>query len=328
MIRLGMPRRSWRCAAVCAVTALLGGAPAHAQGALFLLVPFGARAVALGEAVSADTALGVEGVWWNAAALAHMPAKEVSLHYSATVPNTNSMMLSLVLPSRVIGTLALAGYLVSYDKQFATDPLTGAEIGVISNSNALLAASYATPVGKRLAVGVTLKFLTARFACSGVCGEVPVLSGQTSALDVGAQYALPTSVPVSVGLSLRNIGPPLQIKDAEQADPLPRVIQFGVQTRVPVAALQQNETTLDLSADVKSSKALLGFNAGVGAALTYRAQYMLRFGYKQQSGEGGGPSIGIGLQRGAFGFEFSRRFDSLSAQFGETPTYFSLRGRF
>ena len=308
---------------------MVGSAAAiHAQsGALFLLVPFGARAVGLGEAISADTTLGSEGIWWNAASLARLPAKEVAIHHSQTIIATSDM-ITVAVPSRVFGTLAAGAYIVDYGDQQATDEFTGQPIGVITNRNYLLALSYATPVGKRLSIGVSYKFLMLRFACSGTCGRVATISGQSSAVDVGAQYVLATSFPLTIGASVRNVGPKLQVKDKPQADPLPLVFQGGVSSRVPIASLAAAGATLDLSADVLVSDALGGTNIGLGASLGFQDFYFLRAGYKKQQGEGSGPSLGIGLQRGALGIDLSRRFDALSAQLGETPTYITLRARF
>lgn len=321
-------RRAFAC--LIGVVAFLGTATtSRAQdGGLFLLFPFGARAVAMGEAVSADTALGSEAVWWNAAALARIPQRELALHHSSTLI-ANSDMFTFVVPSRVIGTLAFSAYLVNYGDQQATDPFSGQPTGTITNLNYLLMASYGTPVGKRLSIGVSYKFLILRFACSGICGNTPVLSGQTSALDVGAQYTLPTPFPLSIGGSIRNIGPALQVKDKPQADGLPKIVQVGAMSRLPIPALRDAGASLDVSADViHQTSTFGGTNFGVGAALGYRDAYFLRAGYKQQEGEQSGPSIGIGLQRGAFGLDLSRRFDRLSSTLGTPPTYITLRAAF
>jgi len=308
--------------------ALFGATPAlEAQsGALFLLVPFGARAVGMGEAVSADTTLGTEGLWWNAAALSRLPEKEVAIHHSKTLIAT-SEMLTIAAPSKVIGTLAFGAYIVDYGDQQATDN-QGQAIGVITNRNYLLALSYGTPVGKRLGVGVTYKFLMLRRVCSGACGNTAVISGSSSALDVGAQYALPTPFPMSLGVTVRNMGPKLQVKDQAQADPLPKVLQMGAMGRLPITRLKEAGASVDVSLDLLSSDALNGTNVGVGIVAGYMDQYFLRGGYKKQAGEGSGPSIGLGFQRGAFGFDLSRRFDALSQELGEPPTYITLRARF
>lgn len=317
-----------RCAGALVGVLLLAPASAlQAQnGGLFLLVPFGARAVGQGEAVVADSTLGTEAMWWNAAALARLPKRELAVHHSQTVIATSDM-LTFAMPSRVLGTLAASAYLVNYGDQQNTD-INGAVVGTITNRNYQVAVSYATPVGKRFNAGLTYKFVMLRFACSGICGNVPVLSGQSNALDLGAQYVLPTKLPITLGASVRNLGPALQIKDAAQADPLPQVVQVGLRTRLPITALTEAGATLDLGADFLNASALGGGAGGVGLTLGYREQAFLRAGYKMQPGQGRGPSVGFGFQRGALGVDISRRFDALSSQLGDPPTYVSLKARF
>jgi hypothetical protein len=109
---------------------------------------------------------------------------------------------------------------------------------------------------------------------------------------------------------------------------LPRIVQVGARTRVPIKALNDAKATLDVSADVLSAAALGGTAGGVGLSLGYRGQAHFRAGYKFQQGQGAGPSVGIGLERGGFSVDIARRFDALSAQLGEPPTYVSIRARF
>lgn len=317
--------------ALCVVITPLRAITAQ-TGGLFLLVPFGARAIGVGEAVSADTALGSEGIWWNPAAIARMPSREITFQNSRTVLAPSSNMLTLAFPSRVIGSLAVSGYIVDYGDQEATDVNSGASVGLISTRNYLISATYATPVGKRLGLGVTYKLLMLRSACAGTCGDFPVLSGRTSAIDVGAQYVVPSAFPLSIGLSVRNVGPKLQVRDQPQADPLPRVIQFGATSRLPIASVTASGASIDVSADVmRAPSAVLSADEtmfGVGVSLGYKDQYFIRGGYKKQQGDAGGPSFGFGIQRGAFGLDFARRLDRLSSSLGETPTYVALRARF
>jgi hypothetical protein len=318
-----------RAVAGAVVLLALGAPRLPAQsGGLFLLVPFGARAVAQGQAAVADSGLGSEGIWWNAAALARMREKEVAVHHSQTVIATSDM-LTLVLPSRVLGTVAASAYLVNYGDQPVTDGLSGVVLGNITNRAYTLAASYATPIGSRVSAGLTYKFVMLRFQCSGACGEVPTLSGSSSALDAGVQYRLHGRLPVVAGVSVRNIGPALQIRDREQADPLPRVVQVGLRSRVPIRALAAEGAALHVMGDLLQTTALDGLVVGLGAELAYRDQFFLRSGYLRQPASGSsGPSIGVGASRGALSLEIARRFDELSAQLGDTPTYVALRVRF
>lgn len=316
---------------VAALAVLVGcGAPLRPlfaqNGGLFLLVPFGARAVAQGEAVVADSTLGTEGMWWNAAALAKLAKQELAVHHSQTVIATSDM-LTYARPSKVLGTLAASAYIVNYGDQQATDA-NNQPTGTITNRNYQLAVSYATPMGKRLSAGLTYKLVMLRFQCTGICGDTPVISGTTTALDLGAQYALPTTVPISVGLAVRNLGPALQLKDAEQADPLPRVIQVGVRAEIPSKALAARKAALEASADVIHAPALEGAAGGVGLTLSYNRQAFLRAGYNLRPGQSSGPSIGIGVERGALSIDIAQRYDAISTQSRETPTYVTLRARF
>lgn len=309
---------------------LLGAAPVSARaqsGALFLLVPFGAQAVGRGEAVMGHRALGTEAIWWNPAALARLEKREVAVHHGQSVVATTDMV-AMAAPSKVLGTLAAGAYLVNYGDQQATDPVSGTPVGTITNRSYLLAMSYATPAGKRFNAGLTYKFLMLRFQCSGLCGQLPAISGSSSALDLGAQYLLPVRSPVTVGASVRNLGPALQVKDAEQADPLPRVVQAGITAEVPVQALSAAGASLEVAGDLQQSSALGGAAVGLGVVLGYRKELFLRGGYKAQSGDARGLSFGFGYQRGALAVDVARRLGGLSAQLGEPPTFVSLRARF
>ncbi len=319
--------RQWLAVAFVAAGSALSRPAAAQNGGLYLLMPFGARAVGQGEAVAADTTLGSEGIWWNPAALARMTRQELALHHSATVVYETADMLTYVRPSKVLGTLAASAYWVNYGNQDATD-INGQPVGKITNRNYQLAVAYATPMGKRLSAGLTYKFAMLRFQCSGTCGDQPVISGSTSALDVGAQYALPTATPISLGISVRNLGPALQMKDAEQADPLPRVVQMGVRVQVPSKALAARKTTLDVAADIVNAPALDGAAGGLGVTFAYDKQLFLRAGYRQQPGESKGPSLGFGFERPSFGVDLAQRYDAVSSQSGKSATYFTLRARF
>ncbi|MEP6765766.1 MAG: PorV/PorQ family protein [Gemmatimonadaceae bacterium] len=291
-------------------------------GALFLLLPLGARTVALGEAVVADTSLGTEALWWNPAALARLQKREVAIHHSQTFAG-NSDLLVFAYPSKRLGTLTAGVDIFDGGGDQAVTDSVGTFLGNASNRNFVFMASYATPIGKRLSVGLTGKVVVYKVACS-VCA-LPTPS--TNAIDIGAQYVLSWRLPITIGASARNLGQPFQVKDAEQADPLPRLIQVGARVQIPIAVLDSNDTAFDVSADVFSSPAYSGPGLRLGASLTYSHDYALRVGYKTAAGDNdnqNGFSIGFGFTKGSFGLDFARRFDSTS-QLGTSPTYVSLR---
>jgi hypothetical protein len=309
---------------VAAVLTIAGTASAQGAGAAFLLLPIGARGVGAGEAVVADT-LGADGAWWNPASLAAMQRSELSLSGSQAFEGT-SAAIGYARPSKALGTIAISANILDYGDQGNTDPVTGADLGTISIRSTIAMVSYATPIGQRLRVGLSYKYARLAFTCSGVCGDVPQFVGSSTALDLGAQYVLPTTMPITVAAAIRQLGPDFQVRDAEQADPLPRTVQLGVSARVPSAALDSAGVQLDVLGDVFSSLAYESLSLRLGGVLTYRARYALRAGYTVVEGERGGPALGLGVALSdGMVLDIARRFDGFSAQAGQAPTYVSLR---
>ena len=312
--------------AVGTLSVVAGSRIARAQsaGAAFLLLPVGARGVGSGEAAVADT-LGADGVWWNPASLAAMHRSEISLSGSQSFEGT-SAAVGYARPSKALGTIAFTANILDYGDQGVTDPSTGGDLGTISIRSTIAMLTYATPVGSRLRLGLSYKYARLAFTCSGLCGETPQFVGSSSAIDLGAQYVLPVSRPVTIAAAVRHLGPEFQVRDAEQADPLPRTWQVGASARVPSASLDSAGLAVDVMTDVLGSLAYEGLSVRFGGVLTYRERYALRAGYTIVEGERGGPALGLGvfLSQGLV-IDIARRFDGFSAQAGQAPTYVTLR---
>lgn len=304
-------------------------AMAQNEGVAFLNMPPGARAIGQGDATVADTLLGTEAMWWNPALLARLPKREIAVHNTQSLA-FDANTIALAVPSKVLGTLAVSGTIVDFGSvpQTGPDPESpsGGTLGVY---NYILAASYASPMGKRFNAGVTYKFIMLRNPCSGYCGPTWTdRKASTSAVDLGVQYLTPTKLPVSLGLAIRNIGPDMQVKDAAQADPLPRLVQVGARVQVPLAALERNNASLELATDFFSTNSMGEAVVGAGVTLGYRQIAFLQGGYKTGSDLTAGPSIGVGFRSGGFGLDIARRFDSFSRDLSSPPTYVMLRARF
>jgi len=311
-------------AALCVSLCVADSVHAQAAGAAFLMLPVGARGVGAGEAAVADT-LGADGAWWNPASLAALRRTELSLNGSQAFEGT-SAAIGVARPSRALGTLAISATILDYGDQGATEQGAGGEVGVISIRSSIAMLSYATPIGDRLRVGLSYKYARLAFTCSGLCGPVPQFVGTSGALDVGAQYVLPTSTPLTIGAAVRHLGPDFQVRDAEQADPLPRTWQVGISGRVPSSTLTAQRVSLDVMADLLGSLAYAQLSARLGGVLTYESKYSLRAGYTLVDGERGGAAVGLGvfLSEGMV-LDLARRFDGFSTQAGQAPTYVALR---
>ena len=296
------------------------------EGALFLLLPVGARSVGLGQAVVADRG-GSEAVWWNPAAIGASTKREAAIHHSQSVAGTGDAV-TIIVPSSLLGVLALSVNIFDYgEQQSSPDPTLPTEAGTIVPRSFVYAATYATPLGSYVTAGLTYKLIQFRIDCTGPCPDI-AFAATTSALDVGSQFMISKSVPLVIGVSARNlVGIKLQVNDNQQSDPLPKRLQVGVQYRVDLPATLAPETAIRLAVDVADEVRIGDPAPRLGADIAFRDRFHFRAGYAFEASrsEAGGPSIGIGLSVGNLVFDVARVMSGLSADAGKAPTYLSLR---
>src|SRR6267378_4747298 len=187
-------------------------------GALFLVFPVGAQAVGMGQTATAAAGRG-EAAFWNPAGLATLTDDEFSLH-SASLVAGRSSVLGAYFPSRGIGVIGGAVYLVDYGDLDRTDQ-NGNTIARIAPRNFEFLASYATNLTGSFVFGISYKLVQFRVDCSGDCRDFPAGTGATHALDIGGQFTVGPGGPLRIGVALRNIGFRLQVNNQAQADPLP-----------------------------------------------------------------------------------------------------------
>lgn len=300
-------------------------------GATFLLLSVSARAVGMGGATVAD-APGSEGVESNPASLGWLTRREAALQYAQDFGATR-FLAAVAVPTRVAGTFEVSWKRAEYgqiDARIGEDvPISGA----LHPRNDVFAASYGVIAGRRLALGVTLKLIrNDYFNCSGVCVDpsnlVTELPGPSSAgaLDVGLQYDVSRRVPLRVGFALRHAGSPVQIRDREQADPLPTEASIGARVDVPAVARRLPGAELRLLGEgiVGVSRETTG-EVRIGAEGVYRRAIALRAGYRRGRGATGGPAVGLGYTTKHFAFDLATQIGGFSSDGGKTPTFVALR---
>jgi hypothetical protein len=329
--------RRLRCSRAVAIVgaALLAAAEvARAQtglaqeGALFLLLPVGARSVGMGQAVVADRP-GSESVWWNPSAIGASTRREAAIHHSQSVAGTGDAV-TIVVPSSLLGVLALSVNIFDYGEQESnpspTDPGTGGT-GTIIPRSFVYAATYATSLGSYVTAGLTYKLIQFRIDCTGPCPDI-AFSATTSALDLGAQFMVKRSGPLIIGIAARNlVGIKLQVNDSPQSDPIPRRLQIGAQYRIDVPPTLAPETVVRVAFDLSDGIHVGNPAPRVGADVAFRDRFHVRAGYAVEASqsEAGGPSLGLGLTTGNLVFDVARIMTGLSADAGKAPTYLSLR---
>ena len=311
-----------------AVSALFSGnvsaqSPSGSEGSLFLLLPTGAQAVGMGQAMVAAKP-GSEGIWWNPASISEQDKRELAIHHSKTVAGVGDA-LTFVLPTRAYGTAAISLNILNIGEQQVTDEF-GDVVGVILPRDVVLAGTYAANVTRRFSAGLNYKVVQLRVDCSGQCSSVGPEVKSSRAVDLGAQYDVLVGAPLTFGAAVRNLGGRLNSRETNQRDPLPTQVEVGAMYRLKFIDHYVKDTELRASASYINSRSFGGKSVRVGTDVMYQGKVHLRAGYVGHDRRGNASaSVGFGLQSGAFVFDIARTFGGLPAEGGQMPVYVSLR---
>ncbi|MFN2637944.1 MAG: PorV/PorQ family protein [Gemmatimonadaceae bacterium] len=316
-----------RLSSVALLALLASSAQAQAasgsEGALFLLLPTGAEAVGMGQAMVAAQP-GSEGVWWNPASIASQDKRELAIHHSKTVAGVADA-LSFVLSKHAYGSAAFSLNILNIGEQQVTD-VNQSVIGVILPRNVVFAGTYAASMSKRLSAGINVKLVQLRVDCSGICTSVGAGVQSGGAVDIGSQYQVQVGAPLVFGAAVRNLGGKLKSNETDQRAPLPTQIELGALYRLKFIDHYVKDTELRASTSYVDSRSFGGKAVRFGTDVSYQSKVHLRAGYVGHDRRGdSSASLGFGLQSGSFVFDIARTFGGLPADNGQPPTYVSLR---
>lgn len=320
-------RRWCRVLAVGVLAAAPGIVGAQAstgtEGAIFLLLPVGARATGLGEAVIASRASS-EAIWWNPAGVGAATRREIAVHHSNSFVGTGDAV-TFILPSPLFGNLGVEFNILDYGEQQNRDA-QGNLLGTLLPRSFVVGATYGTMVGSAASVGLTFKMVQMRADCTGTC-QLSSFSATTYAVDFGFQTALGKRSPITVGAAVRNVGLPFQINDEAQSDPLPRRVQVGAEYRYVPPSTVADSVEVRGSLDVLGGLDFGSPRPRFGGEIAWHKRAFARAGYvvSQRGAESGGPSIGFGYVSGSFAIDIGRVLTGFSADANQAPTYLSLR---
>jgi hypothetical protein len=294
------------------------------EGALFLLLPMGARVVSTGQSVAMPQA-GSEQLYWNPSAVARATKREFALHYGDFFVGP-MVAGAAVLPMGRAGVVGASISILDYGSQETGD--ASGPTGSTSQQSYILGATYAATIGTRATLGVTFKNAHFVGTCSGLCPPIATFHVSTSAVDIGAQYRVVRDDDVVIGFAVRSLGLRFQVNDEPQSDPLPTRIQAGASVRLrvlerelPDAIVRVNADAIDRLLDPGS----LAFR--LGAEVEWREQLAARMGYVDGVGEGTGFGVGFGFMTGRMAIDLGHTLGGGSVGLARGSTFFSLRGR-
>jgi hypothetical protein len=284
-----------------AFTLLVGEAAAQEEGVpgteccLPLLIPIGARPIALGQALTARG--GRDGIFFNPAGLMTMRDDEFFVHRSTTAEDKITTF-GLIIHSAVAGVFGITYRLIDFGEIETTDE-NGNVVGRLAFLDQTLIATFATRIKPGWNAGLSYKLYDFRDQCEGVCGER--FQGSTHLIDAGTEIR-PSRLPhLVVGAAITHAGLALQIKNRAQADPSPLRLRLGA--AYEVGHHLQRDTTVEawVHADVVQrvrDASAPAVNFGVEVVLN--KTFSLRAGHSTE-GDGtngatfSGTGIGIGL---------------------------------
>lgn len=278
------------------------------EGGIFLLLPIGARAVALGRAMTAVT--GTESVFWNPAGLGDLSGRRLILYKGSYVAG-DAISASGLVSQEALGTVGVTYHLLDVGEQDLTDG-QGNVLGTISVRNHLGVFSAATRVWDRVNLGVNLKVVQFRQSCRGQCLDAGV-TATTYAVDAGVQVADVLGLPLRLGAMVANAGPRFQVRNEEQADPLPTRMRAGAAYELSGRLISSEELSLVLTAEVeerwrnRSLEAPALYLGGEFGASVEDAVLSVRAGYVIGNGEQvDGAAVGVGLRYTRFDLSIAK----------------------
>lgn len=322
-----------KCGALVVLAAVLGSmipsgisaqdTSSGSEGALFLLLPVGARTIGMARAGTAT--MGPESVWWNPAGLAGQEESRIDVFRGEDLAGDATALSGLVADSN-LGTLGLSYMLFDGGTQDFRDA-QGNFLGTASYRNHLGIVSAASEILPDLALGLNFKVIQSRFACRGQCVDAGI-TATTWAVDLGAQWRDVLSLPVTLGAALVHLGGDLQVFNEEQADPLPTRIRVAAAWDLLSHWIELEDVhgilTVELEdrwKDVGSPATYIGaeLSAGTTQAIFVRAGYA--FGAQLQVD---GAGVGVGIRYDRFDVGIAKSLASSSLVGDSEPVQISL----
>jgi len=202
-------------------------------GAVWLLINPGAAAQGTGEAQVAR-ANDAYATYYNPAGLAFMEGDNVALQHVNWLPNlTSDIFYDFISYSKSKNGVGFGGHIIyiNLGEQRKTDE-NGQDLGSFKSFDICMTGSYGAKINSTSAVGFNFKIYHQKLAEDTTVGEAGKPYSTDVAFDISYLKKFGKMSQHSFGLLVQNIGPPVAFIDAEQADPAPTNMKFGISSRI------------------------------------------------------------------------------------------------
>lgn len=263
------------------------------EGAAFLKLGVGARALGMGGAYTA-VAEDVSAMGWNPAGLSGLAKKELGVTHAELALGSRFDFIGYAHPTSQ-GTLG-AGLLRLDQGKLEGRDAAGKPTAGFGASDTALTVSCARKAGDVARVGANVRLIQSSLGSA---------SAQTVALDLGALREFSAVGPgrPRLGVSIQNIGPGLRFLDKRDDLPLATVVGLGY--RLPIGMI--------LALDVRHRPNSRQTEVAVGTEYAILSGFALRGGYGSSRAAAGGTGVaalggiaaGFGFKAGSYDLDYS-----------------------
>ncbi len=301
---------------------------AGTTSAVFLEIPAGARAIAMGGAFVA-TANDVSSLYWNVAGIARLYRNEALFSHNAWLADTRFDFAALAVPLESFGTLGLSFTSLSMDDMIVRTVERPEGTGELFSAGSFaVGVHYARNLSEQFSIGFTAKYISE---------SIWNMRAQAFAIDVGTLFTTHFLNGMRIGAQISNFGTDMKLSGRDTRtfhpiDPnklgsndripqniemdswhLPLNFQFGV----ALDAINSDDHLLTLALDALHPTANYE-SMNVGFEYGFRNTFFVRAGFRSlflQDREGG-LSAGAGVLTSLFGEQIKGRVDYAFQDFG------------
>lgn len=226
------------------------------------------------------------GIFYNPASIGTALSPQALFSYTNHLLDINAGFAAYSQEFSEIGVVGLGINYVNYGTFDETDVLSN-KLGTFSAGDMALSLSVARPYEENLYYGVTAKF---------IYSSIAEVNSSALAADIGLLYLFPGDDPVSIGISLSNLGTQLD-PYINTEESLPFEIKIGGTIKPQHLPLQLNVNFHKLNEEQDSF--IDRFNAfSIGGEFTLSKALRFRFGYNNERRK----ELKIGTSSGLAGF--------------------------
>lgn len=239
----------------------------YPQGAIFLMIYPGARAVGMGGAFTAIADDGL-ATYYNPAGLGFQKTTNFSFTHSdwlpGLLPGMKYQYTTLTLPFYQMNYGLFSAYLNTGETEVIDK--TGKIIGRYSSYDWAMGISFGKKVSPIFGIGGSFKYIYSFLFPAWLEEVMPELgleggTGKSAALDIGALLSLPFHGEFRFGLVLQNIGPGIKYTPKEDKDPLPFAFKFGLAHKITMSDIIAVESGNGIiNYFLKSSRLVLSYD--------------------------------------------------------------------